>query len=203
MEVKKGRIELDTGPMFSGKTSELVTKVRKHTHGKKRKKVIILKWDKDKRGCETNKNGKTHDNQEFKCMRIPNILTKLQSSRKIIVPELLDLIIKYDVIGLDDGHFFQKKDDLVTFCEILANKYKKIVFVAALDGNWKREPFEEVLKLVPKCDFVHKHQAVCYECSGSASFTFKHSGNKTRIIDIGNEDKYMPLCRKCYLEKSK
>jgi thymidine kinase len=198
MSENKGGIELIIGPMFSGKTSQLRIRVLKFRRGRKNKKeIVILKWDKDYRGDEKDSNGKTHDKVEFSCIRIKSSLTKNGLIRK----EILEVVKNKDVIGIDDGHFWQEKDDLITFCEILANM-GKLVIVAALDGDFRREPFIEVLKLIPKCEYSIKLLAVCGECGSDAPFTLRKN-KSTKIIEVGGEDDYEPACRKCHSKKYK
>jgi thymidine kinase len=192
----KGGIELIMGPMFSGKTSEMRRRVLRFRRPRKNKKeIVILKWDQDYRKDEKETNGKTHDKVEFPCIRIKDHLTKNGSIRK----EVFEIVKNKDVIGMDDGHFWQEKNDLVTFCEILAN-INKLVIVAGLDGDFRREPFMEVLKLIPKCKSATKLLAVCEECGADAAFTLRKTKSK-KIIEVGGEKDYGPACRSCHIEK--
>jgi len=188
---KNGRVELIIGPMFSGKTSELVRRIGRYKFGKNKKETVILKWDRDLRYDETETNGKTHDGNGYLCLRVGKELTPI-----------IKYLLKYDVIGVDEGHFFDIKDELANFCDVLANKYHKVVIVAALDSDFMREAFFEVVKLVPKCEKVDKLQSICTNCSNDASFSLK-IGDKSKRIDVGGKEKYIPVCRECYMEKSK
>ncbi len=194
-----GRVELIIGPMFSGKTSLLINKVGRYTFGKNRKNTIILKWNKDTRD-ETKSEVRTHNGSRCQCMRVNN---QLMNGKTVMN---LNLLLHYDVIGIDEGHFFGLKDDLILFCETMTNMYNKIVIVAALDSDYKREPFIEVCKLVSKCEAVTKLQAICGECSGDASFSLKQGGKtnlKSKRIEVGGDEKYSPVCRGCYLRLNK
>lgn len=100
----------------------------------------------------------------------------------------------YEVIGIDEGQFFA---DLVEFCEEMANA-GKIVIVAALDGTFQRKPFGRVIELIPMAESVVKLTAVCMMCHGSASFT-RRLGSETQVELIGGADKYISVCRKCFV----
>ncbi|XP_046408965.1 thymidine kinase, cytosolic-like isoform X3 [Ischnura elegans] len=87
--------------------------------------------------------------------------------------------------------------DVVPFCEKMAN-LGKIVMVAALDGTYRREGFGDILKLVPLAESVVKLNAVCMLCFKSASYT-KRIGCEQELEVIGGAEKYMSVCRECYL----
>jgi thymidine kinase len=105
-----------------------------------------------------------------------------------------DLVKDCNVIGIDEGQFF---GDLVEMCIQWANE-GKIVVVAALNGDYLMEPFDQVSKLIPRCENVEMLKAICAHCQNSASFT-------RRLVELGNVqnvpggfDIYSPVCRKCY-----
>merc|ERR1712226_1194541 len=103
---------------------------------------------------------------------------------------------KYDVIGIDEGQFFK---DVVSFSEQFANNGRTVI-VAALDGNFRREPFNDILYLLPLAESVVKLTAVCTLCYESASFT-KRVGSETELEVIGGSDKYIASCRQCFAKK--
>jgi len=78
----------------------------------------------------------------------------------------------------------------------------KIVIVAALDATFERKPFASILELVPFAEHVRKLSAVCLACSEEAHFTYKHSHNTGEVNDIGGIDKYIPVCRGCFVKLS-
>ena len=163
--------------------------------GKNKKKCIILKWDKDIRQNENKNVIKSHDGIESTCFRIKNKLCYGNDVRT----NIFNIVNDYDVIGIDEGHFFTIPNDIVNFCEIMCNQYGKIVIVTALDGDYKRNPFDEVMKLIPKCEIVIKLNAKCTICSKDAYFSHK-SIQSNELIDIGGSEKYTVLCRFCYLQ---
>lgn len=183
-KLKIGKIELIIGPMFSGKTSELIRRVRRYTYGKKGKKVVILKWKNDLRNNESKTTIKTHDNGTYDCIRVDPNLIKIK-------PKSLE---KYDVIGIDEGHFFK---NLVEFCTNLADKHGKIVIISALSSNFNRNVFKSIGSIIPHCDSIDMLKSVCIQCSNDACFTMK-TGDESKIIEIGGLDMYQPVCRKCY-----
>lgn len=87
---------------------------------------------------------------------------------------------------------------LVEFCEKAANQ-GKVVIVASLDGSYLREPFKEVMDLIPKAENVTKLTAVCASCAADAAFTLRKTTEKALHV-VGGADKYQPMCRACYMK---
>jgi thymidine kinase len=81
----------------------------------------------------------------------------------------------------------------------MANEGKHVI-IAALDGDYKREPFGDVLNLIPKAESVCKLNSVCMLCGNDANFT-QRIGKQTQTIIVGGQELYRPLCRKCYFQK--
>ena len=178
-----GQIQLILGPMWAEKTSELIRRCRRYKHAGK--KCVMIKYSEDTRYSENYI--VTHDGNKYEAIPC-KILEEIKSK--------LDICM-YDVIGIDEGQFY---DDIVEFCEELANG-GKIVIVAALDGTFERKPFKRILELVPLSEHVIKLSSVCMKCGKDASFTMKNNknkGNEIKIIDIGGLDKYCSVCRTCY-----
>lgn len=179
----EGKIQLIIGPMWAEKTSELIRRCRRYKHAGK--KCVMVKYIEDRRYSEDFI--VTHDGNKYEaiaCKKLEDIKHQLD-------------ILDYDVMGIDEGQFY---DDIVEFCEEMANE-GKIVIVAALDGTFERKPFKRILELVPLCEDVMKLSGVCMKCGKEASFTRRNSANQgdnVKIIDIGGSDKYMCVCRKCY-----
>ncbi|KAK6620415.1 hypothetical protein RUM44_006816 [Polyplax serrata] len=173
----KGRIEIILGPMFSGKTTELIRRIRRYQLA--RFKCLVLKYTGD---CRYSKNDvATHDFCTFDAISC----SSLEDCRS--------QTMEFDVIGIDEGQFFC---DLISFCENLANK-GKIVIIAALDGTYQRTAFGDILKLVPLAESVIKLNAICMLCYNTAGFT-KRITNEKAVELIGGADKYMAVCRECY-----
>ncbi|KAL0483902.1 thymidine kinase [Acrasis kona] len=173
-----GNIQLIMGPMFAGKSTELLRRVKRYQIAKK--KCLLIKYVRDDRFSKDSI--ATHDNQ--KVVAIPtDILSKIGST-----------IYDYDVIAVDEGQFFP---DLVEFCEKAAN-LGKIVIVSALDGTFQRKPFPVVIDLIPLCESVVKLNAVCMICQHDAAFS-KRITNDTATEVIGGSDMYVAVCRRCYM----
>lgn len=180
----KGNIQLILGCMYSGKSSELLRRIRRYSVSNL--KTCIIKYDKDKR--YSNENMCTHDKQTYKA---------LVCAEHLLNDELHQQIQDKDVIGIDEGQFFA---DIVEFSEMIANN-GKIVIIAGLDGTFERKPFGSLLQLVPLSESVIKLNSVCMECKKDAAFTYRIS-NESETIIIGGIDRYLPLCRECYFEKT-
>jgi len=177
-QMKGGKIQLIFGPMFSGKSTELIRRLKRYQVAQY--KVLIVKYAKDVRYDEGGI--ATHCGQT------------LPALSATVLEELTHKTDDYDVIGIDEGQFFS---DVVTWCETMANK-GKIVLVAALDGTFQRKPFCDILSLVPLAEEVTKLSAVCMNCFQDASFSKRITGDGETVEVIGGADKYMAVCRGCY-----
>ncbi|KAJ5072321.1 thymidine kinase cytosolic [Anaeramoeba ignava] len=177
----QGEIQLILGPMFGGKTSELIRRMRRYRIAQK--KCLMLKYNKDTR--YTKQFCTTHDHVTFEAMQCGSYLSAVK-----------EIVADYDVIGVDEGQFFL---DVVQFVEDLANK-GKIVVVAGLDGTFERKPFGNFLNLVPLAESVCKLNAVCVKTFKEAPFTRRISEEK-EIEVIGGIDKYAAVSRKAFFQK--
>lgn len=176
-----GQIQLIIGPMFSGKTTELMRRMKRYQIANHR--CLIVKYAGDSR-YDVENNVCTHDMQAMSAVKC----TSLQS-----VAARKD---EFRVIGIDEGQFFP---DIVEFAEHMASS-GKVVIVAALDGTYQRKGFPSILQLVPLSESVIKLTAVCMKCYAEASYT-KRRGSETEVEVIGGADKYMAVCRACYYKK--
>jgi thymidine kinase len=175
-----GQIQLIIGPMFSGKTTELLRRVRRHTIA--RRKCIVIKYEADKRysaECAA-----THDKNTHAAISV--------STLSSVTARGVDLSA-VDVIGIDEGQFYP---DLIDFCELWANQ-GKVIIVSALDATFQRKPFGAIAELIPLAERVDKLTAVCMCCSNAASFTAR-LGSETAVELIGGTDLYISMCRKCF-----
>ena len=180
-----GSINIILGPMFSGKSTELIKNINKYNH--KKKKTIVIKYSFDNRYSMT-ESVVTHDKFEYPACKAKTLT------------EVREKLNDYEVIGIDEGQFFV---DLSEICEELANS-GKIIFISALNGNFKREFFESIVKILPKCEKITNLQSICFFCTDEASFTLRTVGNKEEVL-IGGIEAYKPSCRTCYntqMEKS-
>jgi thymidine kinase len=183
METSNGKLELIIGNMFSGKSSELIRRINREKSINK--KILVINFISDNR-YSTNSVA-THDNLKVNCLK----LEKLNDITE-------NMIQQYDSFFIDEGQFFI---DLYANVIKLVDTYKKHVVISGLDGDFNRNPFGDIIKLIPMCDTLDKLKAYCCKCNNgtSAPFTKKNSKNKsTSVIDIGGTDKYIPVCRYHY-----
>ena len=175
---QRGRIELIMGPMFAGKSTELLRRVnRLEISGKK---CLSVKFSGDQRYSIGSIS--THD----------LITRNARSCTKLA--ELGDEWRDHQVIGIDEGQFFE---DLVQFCQTAANA-GKIVVISALNGMYTQKGFPVILELIPLCETVKKLTACCKLCGNDASYTYRTvQTNSNAEILIGGAESYMPLCREC------
>ena len=182
-EADEGRIELIIGPMFSGKSTRLIGVIRKFTY--KAKKTIMIKYYADKRFSEKSE-VVTHDLLKYDSIECKNLR------------DFFDKIKNYDVIGIDEGQFFP---DLVEVCEELA-LMKKTIIIAALNGDFRMEPFPVIAKIIPKADKIKLLKAYCFNCHKDAKFSLRIvQSNETVLIGAG--EAYKPACRECHVYFSK
>ncbi|XP_076157666.1 thymidine kinase, cytosolic [Alosa pseudoharengus] len=174
---KRGQIQVIFGPMFSGKSTELMRRVRRFQIAQYN--CLVIKYAKDTRYSE--KGVATHDQ---------NIMEAVPANS---LKDVRSLAMRACVIGIDEGQFFP---DTVEFCEEMAN-HGKIVIVAALDGTFQRKPFGNILSLVPLAESVVKLNAVCMQCFKEAAYT-KRLGAEKAVEVIGGADMYHAVCRGCY-----
>jgi len=174
---QNGQIQLILGPMFSGKSTELIRRLKRYEVAQY--KVLIVKYAKDTRYDETSI--ATHDRQLLPAVSATK-LTHLTCRAR-----------DYDVIGVDEAQFFP---DVLEWSEEMAN-CGKVVLLAALDGTFQRKPFPNILELVALAENVIKLSAVCMNCFGEAAYT-KRTSEEEGIEVIGGADKYMAVCRNCY-----
>ena len=179
-----GKIELIVGPMFSGKSTELHRRIRRHKIAGR--SILLVKYKDDVRYDDVaGPNASvTHDHQSLPAMATKDF------------DNVNNIAHNFDVIGIDEAQFF---GDIVAFCERWANR-GKVVIAAALDGRYQRVVFNEILELVPLAESVDKLSAVCAMCAKDASFTLRTSiveGNSVELI--GGVERYKAACRKCYL----
>lgn len=187
-----GTVELILGPMFSGKSTELMRKIDRFIIAKNQ--CVIIKYEKDTRYSDK---FCTHDLQERDCIATETL------ENLFFNDDICEKLYNVDVIGIDEGQFFG--DHLRAFCQIMAAYGKKII-IAALDGTFERKPWDSISNIIPICDKIHKLTAIC-DCGKEAPFTqlknkknyFK--ANKTENGEpelIGGSELYQAVCRDCY-----
>ncbi|MFB6318055.1 thymidine kinase [Saccharicrinis sp. FJH54] len=175
---KTGNIEVICGSMFSGKTEELMRRIKRAEFA--RQSVIIFKPSVDKRYSETKV--VSHDMKAVPCIS----LTKAE--------HILEESAAVDVVCIDEAQFFDS--ELIDICQKLANRGKRVI-VAGLDMDFKGEPFGSIPGLLAVADHVTKLHAICVKCGALAQFSHRLTLSKQRIM-LGEKELYEPLCRKCF-----
>ena len=175
---KRGSIEVICGSMFSGKTEELIRRLKRAKIAKQR--VEIFKPCVDTRYSETDV--VSHDQTSIQS-------TPVNSSQSILL-----MANDVDVIGIDEAQFFDK--NLVDVVIKLANMGTRVI-VAGLDMDFKGAPFGPMPALMAVADFVTKVHAVCVRCGSIAQYSHRLS-QKNQVVLLGEKDIYEPLCRRCY-----
>lgn len=175
---RPGRIEVVCGSMFSGKTEELIRRLKRAEFAKQR--VEIFKPALDTRYSEIEV--VSHDRNSI-------MSTPVDSSSLILL-----LSSDIDVVGIDEAQFFD--DGLVAVCNELANKGIRVI-VAGLDMDFKGVPFGPIPALCAIADEVTKVHAICVRCGALAYVSHRLVNNEKRVM-LGEQAEYEPLCRECY-----
>lgn len=174
----RGRIEVICGSMFSGKTEELIRRMRRAKFA--RQKVEIYKPVIDTRYSK--EDVVSHDH---------NVITStpVNSSSAILL-----FSGDIDVVGIDEAQFFD--DGLADVCNQLANRGVRVI-VAGLDMDYRGKPFGPIPSLLAIADEVTKVHAICVRCGNLAYISHRLVHNDKRVL-LGEKDEYEPLCRDCY-----
>ena len=172
-----GQIHLIIGPMYSGKTTELLRLYRRHQIANQ--KCILIKYSDDKRFDEDKV--VSHDNLKYDAIKT-SLLSAIFHN-----PSILDA----DVICIDEIQFYT---DAHIMCDMWANN-GKIVIAAGLNGDYKREPFDIISQLLPKVENITFLTAICKKTSSTGAFT-KRITNDTEVKLIGGQESYIASSRK-------
>lgn len=176
-----GNIEVICGSMFSGKTEELIRRMKRAKIAKLR--VEIFKPELDTRYHE--ENIVSHDSNS-----IPS--TPVAHSSAILL-----LSADTQVVGIDEAQFFD--GELIDVCNRLANRGVRVI-VAGLDMDFQGKPFGPVPGLMSVAEHVTKVHAVCVKCGAPANYSFRKIQNNDTVY-LGEQETYEPRCRSCYFGK--
>ncbi|MEX1138829.1 MAG: thymidine kinase [Bacteroidota bacterium] len=173
-----GWIEVICGCMFSGKTEELIRRIRRAQIAKQH--VAIFKPRIDTR---------------FSAEHIVSHSEQSIVSRPVDdASEILSLVGDAQVIGVDEAQFF--KSNLVEVCEKLANEGRRVI-VAGLDQDYRGKPFEPIPQLLAVAEYISKTLAICVVCGNPADRTQRKTHQADRVV-IGAKDIYEARCRNCF-----
>ena len=176
-----GWIEVICESMFSGKTEELIRRLKRAKYANL--KVEIFKPNVDVRYEDDMV--VSHDENEIMCTPVPAAAN---------IPILAD---GCDVIGIDEAQFFD--DEIVNVCNFLANKGVRVI-VAGLDMDFKGNPFGPMPNLMATAEFVTKVHAICTRTGGLAHYSYRKAENESLVL-LGETNEYEPLSREAYFKK--
>ena len=182
-QARPGSIEVVCGSMFSGKTEELIRRVKRAQIA--RQKICIFKPTIDIRYSRED----VVSHNQIAIQAFP-----VEHSRLIA-----QMAKEYDVVAIDEAQFFDA--GIVNVCNALANSGKRVI-VAGLDMDYLGHPFGPMPDLLAIADEVYKTRAICMECGRLANFSYRLTENEEQVM-LGEKMEYMPLCRRCYQEKMK
>ena len=180
---KKGWIEVVCGSMFSGKTEELIRRLKRAKIAKQQ--VEIFKPMIDNRYDEINI--VSHDANAIHSTPVPSSSNILLFGSNV------------DVIGIDEAQFFDS--ELPFVCEQLANNGTRVI-IAGLDMDFMGKPFGPMPALLAIADYITKVHAICMNCGDLASHSFRTTSNDSLIL-VGEKESYIPLCRSCFVREMK
>ena len=175
---KRGSIEVICGSMFSGKTEELIRRLKRAEFAKQ--KVEIFKPSIDTRYDE--ENVVSHNENTIRS-------TPVTASSNILL-----LTNDVDVVGIDEAQFFD--NELVNVCTQLANNGTRVI-IAGLDMDFSGKPFGVMPSLMAVAEHITKVHAVCMKCGNFAQFSHRKTANE-KIVMLGETESYEPLCRSCF-----
>lgn len=175
---KSGCIEVICGSMFSGKTEELIRRLKRAQFANQ--KIAIFKPTIDVRYSEVEV--VSHD------------LHSIKSTPVTDAAHMLEIPDEIQVVGIDEAQFFG--DNLVNVCQKLANRGVRVI-IAGLDTDFLGKPFGPMPQLMAIAEDVQKVHAICVKCGSLANHSHRLSKND-KLVVLGEKDIYEPLCRECY-----
>lgn len=178
--VRRGSIEVICGSMFSGKTEELIRRLKRVRIANQQ--VAIFKPMIDTRYAT--EKIVSHDTNSVQSKPISNS------------KEILELAGEAEVIGIDEAQFFDA--DIADVCDVLAFRGIRVI-VAGLDMDFQGKPFGPMPFIMAKADYVTKLHAICQRCGSIANYSYRKVANEEQVM-LGATDSYEPRCRKCYQE---
>lgn len=178
---RRGWIEVICGSMFSGKTEELIRRLKRvkiaNLSVEIFKPAIDVRYDEEK--------VVSHDANAIMSTPIDNSQTILLMANDV------------DVVGIDEAQFFDK--EIVHVCETLAKRGMRVI-VAGLDMDYMGKPFGPMPDLLAIADYITKLHAICVKCGNIASISYRKTAQEGQVL-LGEKDIYEPRCRKCCEEK--
>lgn len=177
---KNGCIEVICGSMFSGKTEELIRRLKRAQFANQ--KIEIFKPEVDTRYSDMDV--VSHDLHSIPCTPVKDPARMLETAEET------------QVIGIDEAQFFD--DSLINVAQELANRGKRVI-IAGLDTDFKGKPFGPIPALMAVAEDVQKVHAICVKCGNLANHSHRLTKSHQLVV-LGEKDVYEPLCRQCYNE---
>ena len=198
LDTTVGYLNLICGPMFAGKTSRLQEIY--FSYQKQNIPVLVINYAEDQLRYEGHTMLTSHDNVQNPCITAYGLNDVIHLSNDVCAKQIsLEQFLSTPVILINEGQFFP---DCVSWVTLAVEKYNKRVYIAGLDGDFKKQPFgeENWLDLMSLCDQVTKLYAICHGCQEkNALFSHRLSCEQSqKVIGVNN---YVPLCRKCFNSK--
>ena len=175
---RNGCIEVVCGSMFSGKTEELIRRLRRAQFANQ--KIAIFK--------------PTVDNRYSDVEVVSHDFHKITSTPIMDAADMLNIGPEIQVVGVDEAQFFGP--NLVEVCQTLANRGVRVI-IAGLDTDYLGKPFGPMPALMAIAEDVQKVHAICVKCGNLANHSHRLSKSKDLVV-LGEKDIYEPLCRECY-----
>jgi thymidine kinase len=179
----KGSIEVITGSMFSGKTEELIRRIKRAKFANQQVKIYKPLID-NRYGLD---NTTSHNGIQMDA-------TPVDDSSKILHHHR-----SYEVIAIDEVQFFD--DGIIDVVRKIANSGTRVI-VCGLDMDFEGNPFGPMSNLMSIADEVQKLHAICVDCGNVANFSYRKVSNEETVM-LGELDEYKPLCRTCYTKNTK
>ncbi len=177
----RGWIEVVCGSMFSGKTEELIRRLKRARIAKLRVEIfkpgVDTRYDEDK--------VVSHDENEIMSTPVP-------ASSNILL-----MANDVDVVGIDEAQFFDP--ELPNVCSQLADDGIRVI-VAGLDMDFKGKPFGPIPQLLAIAEYITKVHAICVKCGSLAQYSHRTIESE-KLVLLGETESYEPLCRRCFSEK--
>ncbi len=175
---RSGWIEVICGSMFSGKTEELIRRLKRAKYANQQ--VEIFKPKKDTRYDD--EQVVSHDENSIKSIPVASC------------KEIFEFVSEINVVGIDEAQFFD--EDLIAVSQQLALKGKRVI-VAGLDMDFRGMPFGPMPGLLAVAEYITKVHAICPHCGNLATHSYRLSEEQETVV-LGEKDKYEPRCRVCY-----
>ena len=176
--MQKGSIEVICGSMFSGKTEELLRRLKRAKYAKLNIKIFKPKMD-------------TRYDKEKVVSHDDNFIDSITVDCS---NDIIKLCENADVVAIDEAQFFDK--ELYVVCNNLATKGIRLI-VAGLDMDFLGKPFGPIPNLLAIAEHITKVHAICVNCGAIANHSFRKS-EEGQLVKLGQQQEYKPLCRKCF-----